>query len=494
MRRALQYSLALLLALNAVVFTAVATNHFVDHDEWFFVKTVVMPYVDGELGLRDLYVMRASSDHALPVQKLLLIASVELTQLDYHFQAFIGIACAVLFAVVVCRRILRTVPADGNRFTPELVVIMVLAVYFSLNSTVTFSWPLTTLGYLNQCMLLLLFVVTDAAILGDRVTPARMAVVTAVVLVVADDAGVLGVLCSLLVLSIFALAQRRRDLRDVVLCMLFLLVGYRFFIYAELASYVRSGGGSALQRGLQYFMQDPLEIYKAMSLPFANGVLHRIHFDRLLGAWGQPAHVVFGLCIFVLNLAAWHRYIGKKGYLVTIVPALLVLFSYLTLAGILVVRVPSSGHDYFNMPRYTRLYQAGMVGIIWMWNLRHPDAAPETAGPRGTWVNAAIFTVVLAATIVSSVFAWSQVWRQHVRQDKYERFLLQLADNPRTGCNKTYVICRKYRPNARELIVTFLRDHRLNVFNDKMHRRREYQFLRVSPTPAATSAQFPDGT
>ena len=457
--------LGAVLVLNAVVFTAVATNPYIDHDEWFFLKTVVIPFQTGDFEVSDLYAMRARSDHALPVQKLILLAGVEVAHMDYHFQAFLGIICALVFSVMLYRGMRKTVPSGEFPFTPGVALVLVLSVFFSINHPVTFSWPLLTLGYLALCTVLLLFVVVDQAINHGPASLMKIMFATALALVVGDDAGVLGVVCCLVALFAFSILQRRKDLRQAALFVLLLMLVYRFLVYAQLASYVHEGKGSGnmLEKGMALLAREPLQAYKLFVLPFANSVLHRMHFDRILGDWGQAGHVLFGLFIFGLHVAAWRRYITSKAYLITMVPCLLVLMSYLAMAGILVIRAPKFGLDYFNMPRYIRSYQLGMIGIIWMWYLR-PARDPGTAinKPEGR-ATLVLMAALVGAAVFSAVLAWSQVPAQHTRQSRYANFLVQLAATPRR-CAKPYVICRKYSPEMRVEMLAFLRDNELNVF------------------------------
>ena len=208
-------------------------------------------------------------------------------------------------------------------------------------------------------------------------------------------------------------------------------------------------------------------MYKLFALPFANSVLHRIHFDRILGEWGRMGHVLFGLVIFGLHVAAWRRYISSKAYMITMVPCLLVLMSYLAMAGILVIRAPKFGFDYFNMPRYIRSYQLGLIGAIWMWYLRPLQSTVTSIGKIEKWASHALMLGLLGATLLSAGFAWTQVPAQHARQSKYAKFLVQLAEAPEKGCKKPYVICRKYGPESRREAIAFLRDNELNVFQPR---------------------------
>ena len=463
-QRALLIIFGVIMTLNVVAFTAVGTNPFINEDDWFFLQSVVMQFNDGQFDLRDLYRMRDHTDHALPVHKLVMLASAQWFHLDSRFQAFVGVLCAVILAALICWRILATVAPGRSRIGTTLVIILVLSVFFSLNSTRNYTRWLVTLGYLSLCASFLLFLAVDGAIHRRPISMGKVAIATAIALVGGDDLGVLSVICSLAVLVMISIRDQRKDLLKLALCLLVVLLAYRYLVYTQLVSYVRGYGSISLRKGLTFFLQEPLQIYKALVIPFANSVLHRPHFDRLFGAWGQMGHTLLGFAVLGLHIGAWWRYIRDRGYQITAIPCLMLLLSYLALAGIFMVRVSAHGYDYFNSPRYMHMYQFGLVGAIWMWYLCPMQNAGVSARRMGNSVTLALLIGLSAAALFSTVTAWSQVRFYSAQQRHYAKYLVKLGDEPDGVCPKIYVICGKYKPEARKEMIAFLHDHNLNVF------------------------------
>ncbi len=462
--RAAVIAAALVLVLNAVAFMVFATNPHIDRDEWFFLRSVVMPFVNGELDVTDLYRVRARSDHALPVQKLILLASVKWFHMDYRFQSWLGMLCGIAFATLLCRQLVASLAAANSAFRPELAVLLVLSILFSLNGTLTFRWPLVTLGYLGLCTVLILFLATDKAVNRPPLSPAWMTLAAASALVVADDLGALAVFCCLVALGISALRDRRMDLYIAGACVLLIFVAYRLIAFPQLVSHGAAVPKGNLGESGMFLLREPLQFYKFLVLPFANSVLHRSQLEWLPGYLAQGTHLLLGYGLLVLHLTAWYRYLVSGAHRITIVPGLLVLLSYLAMVGILLVRVPDSGFEYFNMPRYIRLYQIGLVGILWMWWLDSRAMAGVVTRPWRRQLESGVAAILMSAAILSAALAWELVPSLQQKQARYAVFLHDLLHNPSMTCPKSYVICRGKSIVARNELLAFLRDHELNVF------------------------------
>ena len=99
-----------------------------------------------------------------------------------------------------------------------------------------------------------------------------------------------------------------------------------------------------------------------------------------------------------------------------------------------------------------------------MWFLAPAQGMRPVLRRADEGVTFALVTGFMGAAVFSALMAWSQVQFQNRYLHRYGSALLQLAKAPDGDCPKLYVICGKWKPEARKEMIAFLAANDLNVF------------------------------
>jgi hypothetical protein len=466
---------------NALVYAARQANPLITSDDWVYLDSFVRKAAASDLSLSDFFVKRSAMDHANPLRRLILLMHYEWFDLDYGVGGLIG----VLFAFANLGLLWRTaVPEEGDPRRPWwflLAFLSVAGVYLSLNAGTVYTWPLLTLAYSSQFFVLLCILAAWAANIRGTRRAAWMLLCTAFAMdVVADDTGLLASIG----ISLAALAWQCREkgrvegvavaARTVVLPMVAAYAVYKAMFLVVTGGEViavpldvRPGLGDKLR----LFAANPWELLSGLHIPPVAALMQKSRLVRMFGSHAQVAEWGLALSALCAHAWFWWRALTQRTRRAGFAAAVLMLYFYGALAGILVGRATVYGAQYFWQPRYVLLYQLSIVALMMMAIDAMFCADARNNGARRTpAVRAIAITVACALVLLQcrlSVWTWSGAQYSTGFQRKLARQIGELAAHPERvpkKCAPALIVCR-YPIEQRKELVGFLKENKLNVFS-----------------------------
>lgn len=492
-------------ATNATLFAYSVSIPLVANDGWYFLDTFIREYFNYTLDIRDFFLKRDGSDHAQPIQKLVLLFHLRNFGLDFTVEALIGVLFALIACVSAMRVAWRTTAAAGDAgwrahlgFAACMGAIPLLL--FSLNSPEVFSWSLVTLGYLMVALAIGYFAL-GAAVLTGRLRGWQMLPASFLLAVALDDLGIIYLLAFVIVCALVASAGGggKRSLRVALAAVAGTLL-YDGIVQPLLSP--ATAAAPQLTAGVFAFLTEHwTDVWKAAWLPASSMFIHPGQLDAAGPALRALSVALPLLCIGLHGLF-WIRLPARlrERRATDLVCAGLLLSFYGTTAALVLARVPDFGFDYLTQPRYCVAYLLGSLPIlisgtpIWREWRRSGRLDRVHAG------------AVLALAIGISVAQWPlsmNSWARYKYIAEYTQIAAlqigQLRDAPATTtvCADILYVCGYDVAKKRDLIG-LLTLHQLNVFNRAFQlRHRLYPDLAAlpapvpAPPPAAAAQQTP---
>lgn len=451
--------------VNVLIFVLLAGDPLLTADSWYFLDVFVRHAYDGQLGIDDFFVQRAGLDHAQPLRKLILLMELKWFRLSLLPEAVIGLFCAGLCAYLLYRLIRREADRPDSRIETLLMCLTIGCTLLSLNSTGIWTWSLVTLSYTSLAFVLWFFIsVWRASTTGHYV---GLTVSSALLAIVADDTAVLSGAAALLAVLGFGL---RKGLHDGWwrVPILFIAIIATEQILAGVFAPVVGGAqpGADIGHLVRMFLHEGWWRWPMYAL--SNSVI----LTETL-RWLDPSHVFpwqvsLAGVLAGLHLWFWWRFLRTKSTGPAFVAVCVMLLYYATVAGIVYGRVGTFGSGYMNQPRYVLFYQLNLIALALMYV---GGRQTETEAPRRAWSRPG-FAFALALLVLQPVFAkhaWHMAPYIRLYHWKMAEQTMAMAQHPEItpkGCAPELPIC-DMPPEQRAELLALLREHRLNLFNDK---------------------------
>ncbi|HEV2622845.1 MAG TPA: hypothetical protein VGU65_12245 [Frateuria sp.] len=489
--------MAALLLLNAIYFVLRASSPVIRDDAWYFLDVFLRKAINGSLGVGDFFVKRAGADHAQPLFKMLLLFEWRYFDLDFAVGAVVGVLAAAACGLVFYRIIVVERCNDRGDAYRCLAWAAICAVLLSLNADAgTWTWPLVALENVTSLIILLFVVVVWHAHQKQRYV--ALALVTLVLDISSDDSALIAIIAAVAALLLMWLRdpeQRRRStwklLVVMIVCTVLVRIGYA---YAPIV-----GGtppvplSSHLGLLLERFWDKGWWMWAV--LPLTLPVFYRSPLESFHAETWLAMQIAMGLVLLLAHLWFWRMAFRGRYNRPAFVAVCLMLLSYGWVAGIILGRVPVSGNDYLNQPRYVLLYGGHLIALLLMW-AGSLGATPQSSTgwhAIGTWTPAVGCLVLLVAQIPTSIYAWHMrpyLWAYYVQMAHQ---IDDLAKDPAhaAACVPELPVCNWSMGKRREL-TRLLSQNRLNVFSSKVQQRHVY-LPRLLPVPAAPLTSAANG-
>ncbi len=480
-----------LLSSNVLLFTVNVANPLIISDGWTFVDKVVRKSAEGHFAWQDIFFKRSAMDHSQPLRKLILLFHYRYFDLDFSIEAIAGLLFGFL-NIALLWGVARHGRGDTRPSAGELLGFAALAaVYFSLNATTVYSYPLMTLSYSSHTFILMMLVCAWFALANPRWNLVLLLAAAALAMnVVADDTGIIVTIACLLVilLQVFRGAPRRRALH-VAMVVAGACVAYNIG-YDMLLPQPQGAGGKLDFAGLLGRYSQAWQL----SIPFTASVVHLIHLREWFGAGAGIAAGLIAIVVMAAHGWFWWKALTGPRNLASFVAIALMLMFYGLVAGILLGRVGAKGVMYLWQPRYTLLYEWNIVALLLMAlaQFRPAVSMASSTSPSGAAVAGAIperalmsaSALLLVLQVPLSVDGWQHVRPIQVYQQRMATKIGSLAldaDPSPTRCMPQMVVCH-FPESRRKELMRFLEGNQLNLFSPSFQKRHQ-----LYPGPGATT-------
>ncbi|UGB44991.1 hypothetical protein LQ772_13475 [Frateuria edaphi] len=447
------------LVINGLLFVAYAANPLLVSDGWYYLDVFLRKGIEHDLALRDFFVRRAGVDHSQPLLKLIYLVELWFFELDFVPQAILGFACAIGIAYVIKRNLNKDIKEDGNGWIAWLGFAAVLTPLLSLNSGAVWTWPDVSVQYVIFLVVAVFFSLFASALVRGRGVAAAIAA-TVLTTVVASDVSTIAVIASVVAALLRYRSFRHDGWRTVAAVVVAFLVTDAVLY---LITPVVGGAAASTDTGRLLLAQLP-NAWEWIVLPLANAL---VSFERLRAL--VPHHVVLTQVLLACLLAGchvgfWVSFFRSPTTRSRTFAAILMLFFYGLVGGIIVSRVTVFGSDYLNSPRYILYYQFNLVALVIMLCARAVDAGHMT---RARWIAAGLAACYVALQLPLSVHAWRAAPYHRSAYQLFARQIDLMRKDPRNTperCAPQLPICRM-GPEKRSVLISLLYDHRLNLYS-----------------------------
>ncbi len=455
---------------NALAYTAKFANPVIASDYWYFLDAFVREVRGGTLDILDFFVKRGGSDHAQPLKKLVLLANVQLADLDLAFDALVGFGFAFACVAVLERLLRDDLPARRADAFYAFSAAALAASLLTLNAGMIFNYSLIALEFSTYLVVVMTFLAAWRAMNEG----AWWSYIASLVLLslVADDTALLTTAAVALCCVLFAAKAGRWRApmlaagAAIGLHLLYLLT------FAELIPQRGSMPQLPATAGSNpialLFAQD--QWLALFTIPLASSLAH---LDQL--KYWVPNHIVAatwslaGLTT-VLHALFWYRALRGRMDRSTFVATAMMLLLYAYVAGIIYVRVSVQGAGYLNSPRYVFFYLLSNVALVLMSAAEY--RRPMHDDGRGKMIAMFVVGLVLVLQVPLSAYSW---WQGRYLV-KYQQTMVQqvlhldaVPENASVACVPILLVCN-YPPQRRVETVHYLEQQHLNVFSEQFRR------------------------
>ena len=465
--------------INALLYTCAVSDPLISADNWLFIDTFLRHAVDGTLDLGDFLVKRAGIDHAQPLNKLLMLLNFRIFGLDFAIEGLVGLMFGAAALIVLYRTAIADASLATRRPLFYAAMAATAAVWFSLNSSMIYSFSLVTMGFAPFFFAFLCIWAAWHALDSGRWGYLLIAMLGYGV--VGDDAAIiLGLALSLLSLAWGWRTGRMALAWRVVLVMLVAIMACRGFyaVFGEIRGATLPEFNVPLGQRVGGLMSQWREGWQWFAIPSASGVAYIAPLQRLVGEHWRLVQTILAVILFAAHGWFWWSAWRVPPRAASFFAVALMLLFYGYLVGLLFGRIFVRGTEYLNQPRYISFYQFNIIALLVMAAARTLAA---DSGRTFRWAWASAITLLLVQVPLSAS-AWREV---PSIQMYYERMAMQWSAlaldpaHPPRDCVPVLTICQMPF-DQRVALLKMVREQRINLYSPR--------FAIVHPTLARAAA------
>lgn len=458
---------------NALAYMFVNANPFLWADAWDTIRTLIIPCSRRGCHITDFFQIRGSADHSQPLHKLVFYLNSKWFHLDLRVDAYIGFVFMILSFLVLAMCFRNASSSRNFRGRTALSLVILGAIFFSLNAKDLYTWPLVTFGYVEIFICIWLASYIDRAAWDGAPTFTGVLVFSTLALFCGGDTGRLALVSVVTVLCVrcFQDPGRKRILKWISAIAASLVIHRLAIAYLSNAAVMGQGSHIFSDAG-KYLVQHYNSIYKVVLYPFAQSLLMRIHYEKIGQPWASAVEIMLGTFVLLVHLSAWYLYFRDRHLRRSLIPPFLMLMSYAMVLGIMVYRVPHFGFHYFNQTRYVRGFALGLVGATWVLLASNPGCyASEWKRYYVATMRVALVSLVMLAYLLAAERSWRESGSILAYHRHEAESILQYQRTNGVHCDHYMQPVCDWNKAVAQATVGFLSANRLNVFSPVLRER-----------------------
>jgi hypothetical protein len=480
--RVLVFLLCGAILLNALWFTSATAIPLPSADAWYFIDTFVRKALGHELQFADFFAQRFAGDHSQPLQRLVLLGHLRLTDLDFRVEALVGISVGVLTCCLLARELMVATHGPAQRRPARWGIAAIFAVGLSLNSTVLYTWSLVSLAWISLLAAVLYWRVSAASLPGRSY---------AVVMLCSTFA--LGMVTDEVAFPVFAAAVAAVLLRDGVrqprYALLLLLAGGIGLFGARWLIGSMGDASAAATNGTLSQLVNTLsspDAWKLVVGPLADSVIHQQHLAAWFPGSAIGAQILIAAFLAILHAVFWWQVLSperRPDGRVLVLGVACMLFFYASIAGIALSRVGEHGIEYVHQPRYVVIFAMNVIALLLVFSAPPARKGGNPAAVLQRRLGIAVGAAVLLLQIPLTYAAWKQAPYIGEYSRRAAIALARVAQAPASdttaaACPPILRIC--FAPTqVRVRTIALMREHGLNIFSARF--RAAYGLEELDP-------------
>jgi hypothetical protein len=330
-------------------------------DQWRWINLLVA-YEHGEITFID-FVRHDFSPlgHSHILTMLSLYINYQLFDLRFNYESYFGIACYIASGGLFLYAFYKTYEYDGNNLILSCYILALSLIYFCIHSLSVFTWSLLSFESLYWLMTLILVIGFNRYLIKTS-RPGILFCWCVIILFFGDGMGIVGLFTSLVVGMLHVKLFERAKWYVLMLILIITLgVVLQYWLFSPFQHLEDSR-----QSALEYFVSNPGHVVEFIVNAYAQSI---VDLNKPFLFTGNTQFVLqksIGIIALVLNICCFIVYFRNKVYMRTTIPLFLILFSAISIFGILFSRLPDHGPEYAFAHRYIRLFIIGFLGCIWI--------------------------------------------------------------------------------------------------------------------------------
>ena len=449
------------LFINALIFTYYNANPLVRSDDWRYISIYLRPWYSGELHWFDLW----KDHHPLPLTAISFIINASYFDLRMDYEALFSVSFSLLSLLVIWHiynSVMETKVSSPEKY---IFIALTASLLFSLTSSVIYTWPLVTQGYIFVFFMLLTLMSIDH-LSRKNIDFYRFTLntlyITLLFLAFSDAAKILIYSCLVVTFLSFLIDRDLKWLPPILSIVLAIILQFSFLHiidydtpYSEMS--IMSSAAEKIQYLPEYFLY------------IGTGLLGAwVNIGMLVKKTGVSHVAIYSISsmIFMTYIYTLFLYFKNRMYSKSIIPGTLVVASILTGIGAAIFRFNPDTQSAItgSIPRYYLHYALGAIGVIWIWcmHLKNIDIKM-----RIRIASYSIIFIILISQIFSSITAWQSTPYIKKIYINYFNLMLANADGDDLSIKPAKFMVGGNYPEPYLSGLSLLKEHNINAFSDK---------------------------
>ena len=451
--------LGLSVILNFIIFGCNLAFDYPLGDHWRWARSLLIPYINNEINFWEYLTGEfALLSHSHILTLLSMFLNFKVFHLRFDLDVYLGIGCYAASSVIIILHLKRIYAKHLETPFFCIFILAFIMVYFSLNSVNIFTWTLLSFEFLYWLMAMVLLILYDQWITtGYSKIPYLIWFV--VVFFIGDAIGITALLTTISISALLLLVnleKRYVKLLIIQLGILILCIGITVFVFPDFKKHSASKSSS-----LVYLVGHPVEMVHFILNCFSQSIIEVSGLKHYLGNYFKYIQLSVGLFIFILNLFCFYLYLIKKIYIRTTLPLAFLIFTAISIFGIMLTRLPTYGPEYAFVGRYNRLFQPSCIFCLFVLG----ESVILNSSPWDVFCKKMfilLFICVCGIQAGTVMFRWKYIDSQWRYQEK---LLNATYDYYCSGCNEQF---DKLNPRCRnqfcDSALSFFAERKLSFF------------------------------
>jgi hypothetical protein len=446
--------ITLLFFISVFYYTYITAGCFVRSDDFRFINIFLKDFIYGTFDWKLLF----QDHHPQPLSGLFFIINAKLFALNMNYTALFG--TFFMLPTIFLIYIMFKDSSNGKSFNISsfFTFVLILFIYFSLNSSDKYNWSLVTLSNITLlCFMSLLYFINKLITHND--THFYLIIGNTILLCLLDGNASKIFISSILLLLLILLFVKNNK-KNIIYTMFILvaaLILQTFFL--NWVGFKQQYSEGLLLSLLNIVSVDFFALLKSFMLGLSNGLLN---YD-LLKELGVKEGYIHLLAVLTTSLYFYAMYIffKYKYYERSIIPFILMIFSILFLLAVIVYRYPPIQFSPYmiSAPRNTKFFEIGMIGMIWILGIHYTYVHEKIR------INKILIIFTFILIVGTQLFYSYKQWSFGFYLNGINRNQIEIMKN--------YIDSNSTRP-AEWIIgldynldndIKFLKEHNLNIFS-----------------------------
>lgn len=447
----------LLLSIYASWFSTGTANNLLQGDDWRFLLEFYKKWLDGTFQFKDWF----ADSHPIAWHPLVYIFNAEFFSLQRKYGAWIGLLIKMAAGLLLLWALFRDRTQAGSKLLSILFPVYIVLLFFGMNETAEYFWPLLTYeSSMTFLCGLAVLVLLDRLMAADgaRIRNSAAVFFTALVtLLLMGTLIKLFLVASIFTLAIIAMAGRGQTIR---VAWPIGSLGLALFFHGLFIGSLQLSHADAFPITLTSILglvTNLFENFRVVAFGLAAGIsgARIFHYPSV----SLNIFVVVSLLLVGYSVFVFYR---ERMWKITIIPMVLIVYLLLSFLGAIVFRageiVPDSWPLY--VPRYFSTYHMGWVGVVWILYYKF-----RLASARNVVLPVALMlSLGICFMLVGLVGAWKTKPYLEYANLQAEIAMCKYANGDMAAEKDISFGIKGY--SFSQEAVRFLQDNRLNIFSE----------------------------